>query len=337
MGWLEAVCTAVVRYFFQFFWTSLTAVHLLKDRLLYRNVVTKAYPKPKCLEGWCSHFIQLEGVTLHYVQSGQNEKPLLLMIHGFPEFWYSWRYQLKEFQRDYRCVAIDMRGYNLSEKPIGVENYCLDILANDIQLVIRKLGYQRAIVMAHDWGAIVAWQTAMMFPEVIEKLVICNVPHPKAYEISFKQLLKSWYIFMFQSPYIPEWSVANRDFRMLNAMFRGRKGGLKNRQNFTEEDLQAWRYVFSQEGALTPPINFYRALFSAPSKFRTSELIQPPVLIVWGTGDPFLTKESAKKSVQFCRSAQLYLLEGISHWVQQDEPQKVNARIRKFLDENSKL
>ncbi|KHJ90253.1 hydrolase, alpha/beta domain protein [Oesophagostomum dentatum] len=321
----------------QIFWTALSVLSLLKDRIVYGKSCceSKEHPKPKCLDGWDERFIQLERVRLHYVQTGEDDKPLLLMLHGFPEFWYSWRFQLRHFADKYRCIAVDQRGYNLSDKPQNVEEYQIDFLINDVKELIERLGYKRIFLMGHDWGAAVAWQFALVYPEFVEKLVILNVPHPNAMmdllKTSNEQRLKSWYIFMFQTPKIPEMVVQSRDLHMLDLSFRGKKAGIRNKENFTDEDLEAWKHVFSQEGALTGPINYYRNIRKRIPLKGDQNICKPPTLIVWGDGDPFLMKEGATKSLDYCRDGHLEFIEGASHWVMQDEPQKVNKLVEDFL------
>ncbi|KAK6727773.1 hypothetical protein RB195_005449 [Necator americanus] len=321
----------------QIIWTFVAAVGLVKDRLIYGadTFTIKDHPRPKCLEGWNDRFIQLKTVRLHYVQTGDDDKPLLLMLHGFPEFWYSWRFQLKYFADRYRCIALDQRGYNLSDRPPNTEDYCIDLLVNDVREVVEKLGYKKCFLMGHDWGAAIAWRVALTYPELIEKLLILNVPHPSVLPqlmaTSSEQRLKSWYIFMFQTPRIPELTVQSHDFHMLELCFRGKKAGIRNKENFTDEDMKAWKHVFSQEGAISGPINYYRNVGRTSNLKGDQNICKPPTLIIWGDQDQFLVKEGATMSLKYCYNANLKYVEGASHWVMQDEPQKVNKLIEEFL------
>ncbi|KAJ1349112.1 hypothetical protein KIN20_004563 [Parelaphostrongylus tenuis] len=335
-----AVLDSVVRLVFfrlqQFFWTVVTLIGLARDRLLYgpECFQLKAHPKPKCLEGWDEHYIQLKSIRLHYVQTGSNDKPLLLMIHGFPEFWYSWRFQLKHFSDRYRCVAVDQRGYNLSEKPKDVEAYAIHFLVNDIKELVEQLGYQKFFLMGHDWGAVVAWRFALTYPELVQKLIILNVPHPSVLPMlmttSAEQRRKSWYVFMFQTPVVPELLIKSRDFHMFDVMMRGKKAGIRHSENFTDEDLEAWKHVFSQPDALSGPVNYYRNIARART-VQGDPICKPPTIIIWGEDDEFLTREAATASLQFCQNVQLKFIEGASHWVMQDVPSRVNQLVDEFL------
>ncbi|KAL6728946.1 hypothetical protein Aduo_000047 [Ancylostoma duodenale] len=198
MGIFRSLLQSVFFRLQQVIWTCVTVAGLIKDFLLYGSdcFTVKKHPKPKCLEGWDERYIQLKILRLHYVQTGDDDKPLLLMLHGFPEFWYSWRFQLKHFANKYRCVALDQRGYNLSDKPSHTEDYHIDFLIADVREVAEKLGYKKFILMGHDWGAVVAWKFALVYPELLEKLIILNVPHPNVLPelmaTSSEQRRKSW-------------------------------------------------------------------------------------------------------------------------------------------------
>ncbi|PAV85630.1 hypothetical protein WR25_08244 [Diploscapter pachys] len=322
----------------QILWTTLTIFKLAFDRLRYGGSSGIRYEKPRCLEGWQESYIMLSQVQLHYVETGPKDGPLMLFIHGFPEFWYSWRFQLKHFADKYRCIAIDQRGYNLSDKPKDMMDYRTDFMVNDVKDVIERLGYKKAILVSHDWGGIVAWRVAFIYPELVDKMIVLNCPHPAGFReimVNFsKQRLNSWYIYMFRTPYIPEAAMRAQDYKMLESSFRGKKGGLKNPKNFTDEDLQAWKHVFSQEGALTPPINYYRCLWHSPLPKRSETYINAKTLIIWGTEDPFLIPECAEYSAKYCHDVQVVKIEGASHWVMQDEPEKVNKAMRDFLESN---
>ncbi|CAJ0592769.1 unnamed protein product [Cylicocyclus nassatus] len=318
---MKEIVQAIIFRLQQVLWTIVTVISLIKDRITY---------------DWDERYIQTKTVRLHYVQTGGDDKPLLLMLHGFPEFWYSWRYQLKHFADKYRCIALDQRGYNLSGKPIHTEDYHIDYLIDDIREVVEGLGYKKCFLMGHDWGAIVAWQFALVYPELVEKLVILNVPHPLAFPATnFEQMRKSWYVFFFQTPMLPEMAVRSRDLHMFDLYFRARHAGIRNKENFTDEDLEAFKHVFSQEGALTGPINYYRNITKRVLQ-PGQRICKPPTLIVWGDQDAFLVKEGATNSLKFCENGHLIFLKGTSHWVMQDEPEKVNRYVEEFLSGSGK-
>ncbi|CAI2349758.1 unnamed protein product [Caenorhabditis sp. 36 PRJEB53466] len=326
----------VVRLLQFFYYLKFSALLLLGFALRGKRLFWKVHrEKPECLEGWNSRYIKLKKVRLHYVQTGSDDKPLMLFIHGYPEFWYSWRFQLKEFADRYRCVAIDQRGYNLSDKPKLVENYSIDELTGDVRDVIEELGYEKAIVVAHDWGGLVAWEFAARFPEMVEKLICCNIPRPGAFAKrlsgSWSQFRKSWYIFFYQNEKIPELLCVADDMKMLEMCFRAKPMGIRNSQNFTDEDLEAWKYSFSMNGAsFKYPINYYRNIFTN-LKPKRDPILEMPTLIIWGTGDGALDVEAAEESCKTLRNATFKTIPGASHWVQQDEPELVNSYITDFL------
>lgn len=305
---------------------------VFKGRSLFEK---KHREKPEVLEGWDSRYIKLKKVRLHYVQTGSDDKPLMLFIHGYPEFWYSWRFQLKKFSEEYRCVAIDQRGYNLSDKPKPVESYAVDELTGDVRDVIEGLGYKKTIVVAHDWGGLVAWKFAESYPEMVDKLICCNIPRPGAFgqriRNSWSQFRKSWYMFFYQNARIPELLCVADDMKMLDLCFRGKEMGIRNSENFTDDDLEAWKYSFSMNGAsFKYPINYYRNIFSGKSRGKDI-MLDMPVLIIWGTGDGALDVEAAEDSLKTLRNGTMKKIPGASHWVQQDEPEKVNQYIAQFL------
>jgi len=319
-----------------------------------KNPTTYFHVKPRpnmpqvLTKGWKHGFVTLPDVKLHYVEADNNSsKPLMLMLHGFPEFWYSWRHQIEAFKNDYRVVAIDMRGYGQSDKPSGMENYTISKLAADVKNVVRALGYESCILVAHDWGGAVAWQTTLLYPKVVNKLVIFNCPHPKAFAEylkggSIKQMLKSWYMFFFQFPYLPEIFIRSNDFQFFNDIFTNAEaGGCRNPTAFSDEDIEAWKYTYSQPGAMTPPIDYYRAsMRRLDSLYKTqagkSQEVQPPTLIVWGTADIALEKGMGDLSINYCKDGRIRYVEGASHWVQQDEPEKCCKYMKEFLKETSK-
>lgn len=323
-------------YYFIKFSSLLLLGFALKGRALF---VKKHREKPKVLDGWDSRYIKLKKVRLHYVQTGSDDKPLMLFIHGYPEFWYSWRFQLKEFADRYRCVAVDQRGYNLSDKPRPIESYAVDELVGDVRDVIEALGYKKAIVVAHDWGGLVAWKFAESYPEMVDKLICCNIPRPGAFrkrlQNSWSQFRKSWYMFFYQNARIPELLSTADDMNILDLCFRGKEMGIRNRHNFTDDDLEAWKYSFSMNGAsFKYPINYYRNIFNNKSSAKDL-VLEMPTLILWGTADGALDIEAAEDSLSTLRRGTMKKISGASHWVQQDEPDKVNQYITEFLNETS--
>uniref|UniRef100_A0AC34FZS3 AB hydrolase-1 domain-containing protein n=1 Tax=Panagrolaimus sp. ES5 TaxID=591445 RepID=A0AC34FZS3_9BILA len=321
---------------------SIYAIYLLfKKWLQIKGNLFQSQPhlRPHVLDGWTHSFVDCGSIRLHYVETGSPNAPLMLCIHGFPEFWYSWRYQLKHFSDKYRVVALDLRGYGDSDKPEGVENYNLNEIVHDVELFIEALGYKKAVVLAHDWGGATAQRLALKRPELFDRLVVMNVPHPKVFTELFKkseQRKKSWYFFMFLCPGLPEFFMRANDFENLEAIFRSKETGFCNSEAFTDEDLEAWKYTYGKPGALSPPMNYNRATML---QFRPAEfpkpILQPKTLYIWGQRDGFLMNEGGDLSIALCKNARLVKIPNASHWVQQDAHEDVNKHIEEFLAERS--
>ena len=271
------------------------------------------------------------GVRLHYVEAGEG--PLVVLLHGFPEFWYSWRHQIPALAAaGFRVVAPDMRGYNLSDKPRSVSAYRTEILSRDVARLLDACGVQQASVVGHDWGAAVAWGFAMAYPERLQRLAILNVPHPITFMRSLRtlrQLRKSWYVFFFQLPWLPEMSARRGNYAFVRQALRG---GVK-RGAFTPEDVERYVEAIARPGALTAAINYYRALFRAAGAARRQiRRIDAPVLVIWGEHDRYLGSELAEPPREWVPNARLERLPTASHWVQNDEPERVNALLLGFLN-----
>ncbi|KAK7479577.1 hypothetical protein BaRGS_00029214 [Batillaria attramentaria] len=289
-------------------------------------------------------FAHLEDVRLHYVSNGAEDKPLMLLVHGFPEFWYSWRHQLREFKDRFRVVAVDQRGYGDSDKPKGVSNYALTTLTNDLRQLIPALGYKKCVLVGHDWGGLVCWAFAQTNPEMVERLIVMNCPSVDAYfkrlMSGFSQLKKSWYVSFFQIPCVPEMFMGLSDMNALTGMFTGKAMGVKSGA-MTEEDVEAYKYTFQRSG-FTAPINYYRALVRYPGlalyRLRQPELkVTCPTLIIWGCKDGALDTELAALSADtVSEEATIKYIEDSSHWTPMDRPELVNEYMRDFLDTTSK-
>lgn len=277
-----------------------------------------------------SKFLSVNGIKLHYVEQGSGE--LVILLHGFPEFWYGWKNQLSVLSKKYRVVAPDMRGYNLSDKPEGVSKYNIDILAKDIAQLISALGEKQAIVVGHDWGAAVAWAVAGLHPDVVKKLAILNVPHPAKMQQAFMkfnwaQWRKSWYIFFFQLPFLPELMVGSKDF------FPKTFDGMCVRKNvFSEEDFKKYREAYQQPGMIKAAINYYRAAFRSVAAPVVLGKIKAPVLMLWGEQDKALGKELTYNTDRFCEgSFEIQYDPTSGHFIQHENPQWVNENLLEFF------
>lgn len=276
--------------------------------------------------------IASNGIRLHVAQAGPIDGPPVILLHGFPEYWGGWRHQIPALtEAGYRVWAPDQRGYNLSDKPKGIDAYTLDILAADVLGLIDAGGYDMVRLIAHDWGAAVAWWVALNYPQRIEKLAILNVPHPvvmrKTLSSSFQQLRKSWYIFFFQLPWLPEALLGMNNAEGAVRALRG--SGTPT--TFSEADFADYRQAWQQPGALTGMINWYRALVRRPPRRAVHLRVTMPTLMIWGVNDVALTPEMAQKSIDYCDHGRLVYLEKATHWVQHDEPAEVNRLLVEFL------
>ncbi|KAL1130081.1 hypothetical protein AAG570_013021 [Ranatra chinensis] len=256
----------------------------------------------------------------------------MLFIHGFPEFWYSWRHQLKEFSKDYWTVAVDMRGYGDSEKPQGVKYYKMKYLIEDVKNIIEALGKEKCILVGHDWGGAIAWNFIYTYPQYIEAYIIMNCPHPTVYKkyltSNFAQFQKSWYFFFFQAPYLPELFMRMNDMALVVSSFRSKK----NPNPITENDLEAYKFIFGKPGGFTCPVNYYRANLIKSSLKRNKDVEVPQGLLIFGDQDLAIETSTAEETAKTVPNLTLQIIPGASHFVQQDEPEEVNKAIHEFLN-----
>ena len=278
--------------------------------------------------------IRTNGVTLHVVTAGPPDGPLVLLLHGFPEFWYGWRCQIDALASGgYHLLVPDQRGYGLSEKPQGLAAYTLDRLAADVVGLIAASGRDRAAVVGHDWGAAVAWWLGIRHPTWLERLGILNGPHPMVMSDHLRhhpaQLRRSWYIFYFQLPWLPEWSARAGNWRAAVRALRDSS----RRGTFTDADLDRYREAWSRPGAFTAMLNWYRAILRHPPRLPRNPRVTVPTLIIWGAQDLVLGRELAVSSVEYCDRGRLVLIEEASHWVHHEEPERVNGLLLDFLAE----
>lgn len=287
-------------------------------------------------ETWTHGTADLGGLKLRYVTAGEG--PLVLLLHGFPEFWYSWRHQIPVLAQRYQVVAPDLRGYNDSDKPPGVRSYGLDLLAADVRALVRHFGHEKAVVAGHDWGGAVAWAFASAYPQAAAGLIVLNCPHPEVMRRHLlsnpRQLLRSWYMFLFQLPRLPERRILRDPLLFVKRAFRG---GACRKEAFTAVDLQRYAEAIAKPGAATGGLNYYRAAvwdLTGRGWFRF-EPIAAPTLLLWGEEDPALGKELTYH-LEPCFTGGNHRLRYIprcGHWVQQEQPEAVNRHMLEFLDE----
>lgn len=280
-------------------------------------------------DSWQHEYITTNKIKLHYVTQGEG--PLMLMLHGFPEFWYSWRHQIPEFAKNYKVVALDLRGYNDSDKPSEQSAYVMDEFVKDVKGVIQGLGYEKCVLVGHDWGGAIAWNFAYEYPAMVEQLIILNLPHPAKFAQGFRtpqQLLRSSYIFFFQLPFIPELLIQSGDYQLVETAF---KGMAINKSAFTKADMDAYKDAAGKRGALTAMLNYYRNVFQQRLTEPNWGILEVPTLMIWGEKDTALGKELTYGTEAYVRDFQIKYIPDCSHWVQQEQPELVNQYMREFL------
>lgn len=281
-------------------------------------------------------FVHTNGLNLHTVQAGPADGEPVILLHGFPEFWYGWREQIPFLVRQgYRVIAPDQRGYNLSDKPSKIADYQLDKLAADIVGLIDALGYEQVYLIGHDWGAAVTWWLAAKYPSRIKKSITLNVPHMWVMQEQLmtnpKQLQRSWYMGFFQLPMVPESLARSNNWRFAEQMMLRSS----HPDTFTEQDMAQYRKAWSRPQAIKSMINWYRALARHPLNLA-DPIVRKPMLLIWGAQDTALGRELARPSVeQYCLNGEVVFIEEATHWVQHDEPERVNKLIARFLSADS--
>jgi pimeloyl-ACP methyl ester carboxylesterase len=280
--------------------------------------------------------ISANGLRFNVLAAGKGDR-LALCLHGFPELGFSWRQQLPVLaELGYLAWAPDLRGYGGTDRPAGRESYAVERLMDDVAGLIDASGARETVLVAHDWGGVVAWLFAMRRVRPLSRLIVMNLPHPACYERAVRrgtrQLLRSWYVLFFQIPWLPETL-----FRAGNAAMIGRafSGMAVNKERFPDEVLDVYRRAAMQPGAMTAMINYYRALVTGGGARRQRNLGYPkidvPTLVIWGEQDSALDIQTLEGTEEFVSNLTLHRLPDASHWVQQDQPDKVNAILRQWL------
>jgi len=273
-------------------------------------------------------YAEIGDQRLHYVEAGEG--PLIVLLHGFPEFWYGWRLQIQPLAAaGFRVVAPDMRGYNLSSKPDGVASYAGDLLAADVRGLIHERGAESAMLVGHDWGGTAAWTTAMNHPEVVDRLAILNAAHPRKLLQGLHhpgQLRKSWYFFFFDLPDLPEAVVhANRWHFFRHFLHDAHPA-------YTPEEIDRYVKAWSQPGASAGMINYYRSSVRQKHAEAQIRTISAPTLVIWGQRDRYLGQELAEPDHDDVPNLdRVERLPDASHWVHHDEHERVNQLVTDFF------
>jgi len=276
-------------------------------------------------------YAEINGIRMHYVTAGSG--PLCLLLHGFPEFWYSWRHQIGPLARHFTVVAPDQRGYNETDKPGW--GYEVDVLVADVVELIRSLGHRRALLVGHDWGGAVAWATAIAAPHRVERLAILNAPHPGIFAEHLRsnprQMRRSAYMGLFALPALPELLLSANDYAGVELAMRR---GAARPGHFSVDDMAAYKDAISKPGALTAALNWYRAAARTGTRgllAGTGLRVPAPTLLVWGERDPFLGIELVGGTERFVPDLTVRMVPGAGHWVQQEESALVNQQLVEFF------
>jgi pimeloyl-ACP methyl ester carboxylesterase len=264
--------------------------------------------------------IQINRIQLHTALAGPIHGEPVFLLHGFPEAWFGWENQIEPLAKaGFRVIVPDQRGYNLSDKPQGVDQYKMTVLVDDILGLADALDYEKFYLAGHDFGAMVSWSLALRSPERVKKMAIANVPHPAVFGSYLKthpaQMLKSWYAMFFQLPGLPERFVKAANWKFLISAMP---------EYWKKDQYDRYREAWNQPGAITCMINWYRATLGRPVSARESNTITPPTLIIWGKQDPHLSHQMAPLSLEHCQDGKLVYFEDASHWVQHDQAPEVS-------------
>lgn len=272
------------------------------------------------------------GLNLNVARAGSG-KPVIL-LHGFPEFWYSWHKQIGPLARNgFDVFAPDMRGYNLSDKPNGIENYDLRLLVEDVACLVRATGKEQAHIVGHDWGGVVAWAFAGKYPELVDRFVVLNAPHSKLYRREIRrqpQMSMSWYIFFFQMPWLPEQYMSGNNYAILREIFTTTPA---NKNAFPKEEIDKYIEAMSRPGALTAGINYYRALFRSQEAriLALNSVVKAETLVIWGEKDHALCSRLLEGLEEVVRHVRVHRIPNAAHWVQNEAPAEVNKALLDFL------
>ena len=275
------------------------------------------------------------GINFEVISAGAGSR-LALCLHGFPECAFSWRYQIPLLASlGYRVWAPNLRGYGNTASPLDVSQYALEVLIADVAALIHASEATEVLVLAHDWGGVLAWYLAMQKPALIQKLIICNIPHPACFLREVKrprQFLRSWYVLFVQIPWLPEALLGLGDGYLIGKVFLR---STRDSSRFLPEVLDVYRANACRPGGLTAMLNWYRALFRNGAWRRLQRQSYPkieiPTLFLWGDADAALSLLTTDETEKYVSDLEFHRLAGVSHWIQQESPEAVNTIIRSWL------
>jgi pimeloyl-ACP methyl ester carboxylesterase len=272
------------------------------------------------------------GVLIHVVFAGPKEGNPVVLLHGFPEFWWAWNRQIAALAREgFRVIALDQRGYNSSEKPRGVDAYRIDLLMADVIALIVRLRYEDVFLAGHDWGGAIAWRIAIEHPERVRKLVMFNAPHPLAWvdarESEGDERPIDWFRTFFQVPVLPELATRAGNFRMVvNSLRETSRPG-----TFSDREIDYYRYAWARNWSMHSMINWYRAAFRYPVEVPDDSVVRVPTRIVWGMQDRFFESRMAQLSLKYCANATLVEVPNAGHWLLHEEPELTSREMIQFF------
>eukprot|EP00026_Physarum_polycephalum_P010428 Phypoly_transcript_10592.p1 GENE.Phypoly_transcript_10592~~Phypoly_transcript_10592.p1 ORF type:complete len:350 (+),score=46.43 Phypoly_transcript_10592:194-1243(+) len=339
---ISVILAATYMTFFGILYTLLHPIAVRRNEPLKkkaRQLNIQAAKELRCDAN--SVFVKLtSGINLHVVEAGDRNAKLIVLLHGFPDCWHCWSGVIPELvKKGYFVVAPDMRGYNLSDKPSSVSDYFMGPLTKDVKELIENYKKKNAIVVGHDWGGVVSWAFADKYPELVEKLVILNAPHTKAYAREMGknplQLLSSWYIFWFQIPFLGQNLMTYDPHKTASITFKTERDGVVN-----DKDKEILACAYAQDGALPSMLNYYKGIIrsrlSRPprkegeKKVDRPQKLQVPTLILWGEDDIALVRNLAMCS-EFVEKVQVIYVPKCSHWVPYEVPEIVSREVLKFV------
>jgi pimeloyl-ACP methyl ester carboxylesterase len=270
------------------------------------------------------------GAMLDCAEAGPEDGHLVFLLHGFPEFWFGWREQIGPLAAaGFRVIAPDQRGYNKSDKPKGTAPYDLDCLAADVVALASALGRTQFSLVGHDWGGSVGWWASSLYPDRVKRLAVLNAPHPAIWKNAMQnnpeQKRLSAYVRLIGMPPLVELALRFTDNKGLVVALR------QSKRPPSEEDLAQYRAAWSQPGAMTAMLNWYRALLAKPLPIREQRRISAPTCLIWGRQDAYCVPELAEESIALCNHGTVVWMNDATHWVQHDEPERVNRMLIEFL------
>lgn len=271
-------------------------------------------------------YIKLKGVKLHYVESGQKDQPMVLLLHGFPDCWLSWRHQIPVLSQHFRVIALDLKGFGDSDKPLYRKSYRIDVILEELkQFIIAQNNDKSCTIIGHDLGALLGWYFVHIYPGLVDKFFAVSCPHPNIYVKTLSSTFNYQWLNFIQLPYLPEIDALKEDVKIINEYH--------NHLQSKDVYLEAYKYSFSRKEDWTGPINYYRNLpFNKVSEFSE---INVSTILITGNKDKFVNLESVVKSTDYCEKFYMKIIEGAGHFPHQENPEMFNRIMLKYLQKRT--